>query len=1345
MFRWLRRKNRQDPRAFLATDDPGPVGFDAVLEKELETISELRRRREVEADGAPADPADRPPVAQAHRSRLVGLAFSGGGIRSATFNLGVTQALAQLGLLRYFDYLSTVSGGGYIGSWLVAWIKRRGRRHVEAGLQSEHGCNPSKLGDTPGEPESPSPIRFLRTYSNYLTPQRGFFSLDSWMAVVSYLRNFFLNMTLLVLFLSLLLFLPRLFVSGFYSLLDVLHRVLPKGAWNDLFLQIRPIDLAIFALGIALLAAPAAKAVARAMEVDWTRSEPGKAGSGGVLLRGVLPIFGLSALLAFWLFSDARADRLWSWVWRGAVAFFGFWLIVSLFWWRYWLRKQRRDQRRYKGWPEVRVWAGALALALAAGGATSWVLALGAGRWARSAQHADVEWLQYWIWAPPTIALMFLFMGILYMGLLGRLMPEEDRQWWSRLGGWLTLLALGWVALFAATFYAPPLLEYAWAKLSAYVLGAISLSWVVSTAAGIVAGRSSSTNDKESSPRLELIAKVAPYVFIAGLIALLSLGNHRLYPVLQEKAEAHCADASKSQADESQASDDGFDIAVLLPCPTTHENPRPGKLEAVPGTLSGFVADELEASAQGMSGRFRLLTLLATLLFAAALLLSWRLDINQFSMHNFYRDRLTRPYLGASRQEERFPNPFTGFDPEDDLFLDRLLEERVPEEAGSGHDGDGSRRYDGPFPIINTALNVTSGTDQLAWQERQANSFFFSPLFYGFDPGPQESTTGAAPIYGYRSTKAAFRRRLGGQEPGVRLGTAMAVSGAAVNPNMGVHSSPPLAFLLTFFNARLGLWMGNPAHPESFAHAAPAVALVSLVKELFGMTNARSPYVNLTDGGFFDNTGIYELVRRRCRFILACDAGADGKVAFDDLGNAIRRCRADFGIDVRFDTDPIRLDPDTGLSRWHCAVGTIHYDRVDQNAPKGILVYLKASLTGDEPNDVLNYRSRNPAFPHEPTGDQWFEESQFESYRRLGQHIALKMFGAINLKPNRHACDLGKPGASGLKNVEAIFVGLRRAWYPPALAGTTTFSRHTATLTRLFSKLRGDPDLAFLDREIYRDLPDLPACVEPEAKGDGAELGKTATSLDRSRFRKGFYLCNELIQLMEDVYRDLHLDQDWRHPDNRGWMNLFRYWSHSDMFRQAWALSASTYGLRFQEFCERRLELELGRLEVQEIWSGDDHAGTFDQASAFRLLEGEEADFLHALWPAGTNNHGHPMAGRFSKLLAGRLVARSARGVLRDRLELPSSDGSTDLLPLTFGFALLDPEDRLTFLRIRPPLRRLGLGRRLLMALVEEQGCRGTNLPTEEGLRALRMRGDLTRLENMFKSVLNEFDLGQMK
>ena len=136
-----------------------------------------------------------------------------------------------------------------------------------------------------------------------------------------------------------------------------------------------------------------------------------------------------------------------------------------------------------------------------------------------------------------------------------------------------------------------------------------------------------------------------------------------------------------------------------------------------------------------------------------------------------------------------------------------------------------------------------------------------------------------------------------------------------------------------------------------------------LFEELFGRTNAKSRYVYLSDGGHFENLGVYELIRRRCRYIVVCDAGEDPALAFWDLGSLVRKCREDLGVRIEIDIAPLLKQRGSGKSRWHCAVGKIRYDDIDASAIPGMLLYIKPSLTGDEPTDVRNYVVDHPNSP----------------------------------------------------------------------------------------------------------------------------------------------------------------------------------------------------------------------------------------------------------------------------------------------------------------------------------------------------------------------------------------------
>jgi hypothetical protein len=269
-----------------------------------------------------------------------------------------------------------------------------------------------------------------------------------------------------------------------------------------------------------------------------------------------------------------------------------------------------------------------------------------------------------------------------------------------------------------------------------------------------------------------------------------------------------------------------------------------------------------------------------------------------------------------------------------------------------------------PFHVVNITLNVVDG-DRLAWQQRKAESFTATALHCGNFR------------LGYRPS------RLYGGKNGISLGTAVTISGAAASPNMGYHSSPVVGFIMTLFNVRLGVWLGNPgqAGNKTWRQEGPRSAITSLVKEALGLTTDRSEYVYLSDGGHFENLGLYEMVLRRCRSIVLLDSGCDLNFTYEDLGNALRKIRIDLKIPITFEDDvtaPLRE------KKRRCAVARIHYSAVDGPCADGELIYIKPMLLGNEPPDVASYASAHPDFPHQSTSEQWFDESQTESYRMLG-------------------------------------------------------------------------------------------------------------------------------------------------------------------------------------------------------------------------------------------------------------------------------------------------------------------------------------------------------------------------
>jgi hypothetical protein len=532
------------------------------------------------------------------------------------------------------------------------------------------------------------------------------------------------------------------------------------------------------------------------------------------------------------------------------------------------------------------------------------------------------------------------------------------------------------MGLVAVSLYAPPLVGYAHAHSRGWASALLGSAWLGTTLAGLMVGHSSTTGQPDGKSRLDWLAAAAPFVFCVGALCLVSTLVHDL----------------------------------LLPHGLT--SPLGGD-----SSLNAFFSESFDRTLENSPAA---LIVTAACLALVGLLLAWRVDINKFSLHMMYRNRLVRAYFGASNTD-RQPHPFTGFAKADDIHLDCLLETEG--------------KLQRPYHIVNTALNLVNGKE-LAWQTRKAAGFTFTPAFCGFEL-PVTGASGNAQLAheamrgGFRPTKSyrPHPPKRHDEECGINLGMAVAVSGAAASPSMGYHSSPPLAFLMTLFNVRLGRWFANPIRPDvgrKGTHAAkaprtsPAFGAAYLVKELFGLTDAKSDYLYLSDGGHFENLGVYELVRRRCRLIVVVDAGADGAFDFEDLGNAIRKCGTDLHIEIEIDVGKIDLKKPAEFSRAHCVTGAIRYDKVDHGAPCGTLLYIKPSLLGTEYADVLNYRKTNKTFPHQPTADQWFDETQFESYRALGYKI-----GKVALA---EAAARAKRSASGQHHIADLCQALHACW-----------------------------------------------------------------------------------------------------------------------------------------------------------------------------------------------------------------------------------------------------------------------------------------------------------------------------
>jgi hypothetical protein len=210
-----------------------------------------------------------------------------------------------------------------------------------------------------------------------------------------------------------------------------------------------------------------------------------------------------------------------------------------------------------------------------------------------------------------------------------------------------------------------------------------------------------------------------------------------------------------------------------------------------------------------------------------------------------------------------------------------------------------------------------------------------------------------------------------------------------------------MALVMTFFNIRLGWWAPNPmwlAGRKPLLRQEPLYGLAYVLKEAFSGTNRHSNWLYLSDGGHFDNLGLYEMVRRRCRHIVVVDSGCDGEFKYADLHNAIRKIAVDLAVPIDLDADlPGQKGP---AERKRIAVGTIGYSALDPTYRDGRLYVVKPVLVGDEPPALREYaevsRRNGKTFPHHSTADQFFNETQFESYRRLGEWSVRALLDAIN-------------------------------------------------------------------------------------------------------------------------------------------------------------------------------------------------------------------------------------------------------------------------------------------------------------------------------------------------------------
>jgi Patatin-like phospholipase len=971
-----------------------------------------------------AEPGDcpTPPDSPPDVENLVGLALSGGGIRSASFNLGFLQGLNEQQALWTVDYLSTVSGGGFIGAWWSAWLSRAKRplrqifplpeelesqrREQTAVLLGDQAQQAAAVAPPDGSlsAKREDPIHFVRLFSNYLTPKTGIMSPDTWRLIAYFVRSLLCTWAAL---------LPLLFAAVLMAQSCYLFKqdtreafLCPVAPYADVSAPTPALcplktDAAAYAdstmTRLTYLKTPALMvfAICATLSLVWlveSAASPRLAAFAVLVLAGaVWGVIGSgsdSGLMAGWWVPGAVAATLLFYGLRFFVPFIANWgrgvhaADASAADRRTWLTQQQAQVLK------VGVFAAVLLLIAGFGHDIVWFLFSSAG----SALQVALKRVGGWG------ALFLTVVSGLYTAIqkapstVGHTKGDAGTVGKILMAVAPPLVVLALVLVFA--LQAHQLLASTLAKPVSYFHGlARAVVWLAAVEVVFAMYESYEDRDTPAAQDAWSWRRLVPDFLLMGQRTVGPDGKPQpWYYLFSPRAWARlavliCAGTVVRFADDPsvagvrfairQAPTTAVGLVILLAVAAATlarlkwrvaiKSARPVVLLAgasMTATLcllaNGGLVSMLDESA-----------LMTALLWIAVLLggvvaLGWLADPNLISLHGFYKSRLARAYLGASNTA-RNNDEITDAVPGDDLGLKELW----------NHD------VGGPYHLVNSALNLVGGSD-LATSQRLAENFVMTRYHCG-------------------SARAGYRCTANYMSGELSLATAAAISGAAISPTMGSKSpSAALTLLLSLLNVRLGFWAPTPSGKrwyEPHARLWPFYVL----QETLANTGRMAAYCYLTDGGHFDNTGLYALIERGCRYIVVCDCGADPLMGFEDVGNAIRRCRIDFGVEIDLTIDDFAVHTrNDGVGTTHVGRGTIRYQPehlrmlgLEANTgATGTVLWIKPSVTALSAADVRQYLRANSDFPQQPTSEQWYDESQFESYRRLGYESALQAFAA---------------------------------------------------------------------------------------------------------------------------------------------------------------------------------------------------------------------------------------------------------------------------------------------------------------------------------------------------------------
>ena len=851
---------------------------------------------------------------------LAGLALSGGGVRSATFALGALQALRDLDILKAFDYLSTVSGGGFTGAWWSAWLSRPPAVTGGSPFPPPEQLEPSRFppvllpgdggpaGAVPGLPPPPvpppsppptaviDPVHHLRLFANYLTPRRGLFSADTWRGITFYVRTLlFTWLMLLPLLLAAVMGAQWLFAG------DALRKVeLGDAGVPTSFLCSLPDDYG----GPSLLSASACRAVTPIPHVQVLKARLAYAAAPLIVLAVLLVTLSVLWLLHATAHSIAALLGV-----AGAATLVGVIVLASM---------GDGDSGRL-----ARIAGLAAALAIASHG----VLVIQGAYEERRVRH-DVHRVELGRWQSWTLSTMVVLAAVLAVGGFGHelvwflVAPDTGAVWQGvrKAGGWGAVLA----AVASAAFAAYKTIPSGRVKDSSETLGPTTSALLLLApyiVLGVLLAAFSWVGWVLPAAWAQREARLPAAGALVTWASLFALG-FGVFEWVRDRLRRAGAPARRwwrwSPIDNAVLSGAVLVAAVLAldgawrwwfgeapvgPGQITRACARFGGAFAL-----GFAAGELIRGRERWNGRALLLAALASvglltelwsagvdepgrlawqillLLVLWVVGLGWMVDPNLLSIHAFYKARLTRAYLGASNSAPG-RGDHRGSAPGDDMALTELLESRTGRAVSPcQHDAE-PRRGAGPRDVAALGrelhllpLPLRLGARRLSLHRRVH----------------------------VRAVVARHRDghlRCRGQPDDGSADAERGADAAAV----AVQRAPRL----------LGAHAVGPALERA---ARAPVALLPPARDArpHGQLGA---YCYLTDGGHFDNTGLYALVERGCRYIVVCDCGADPRLGFEDIGVAIRRCRIDFGVEIDLAIDDFRAKGRAATRRARTSCG----------------------------------------------------------------------------------------------------------------------------------------------------------------------------------------------------------------------------------------------------------------------------------------------------------------------------------------------------------------------------------------------------------------------------------------